>query len=531
MYNIVIVDDEIHAVEGIKIALDWDKLGISGVYTAYNIRQAKEVFDNNKIHILLCDIEMPQGNGLELLTWVRENYPQTISVFLTCHAEFDYAKQAIRLGCMDYLLKPVPYDELQTVVEKAVREIENSMELKEYSQYGENWVKSRPVLIENFWSDIMNHNIASVPELIKEAAVTRNIPYDEGMKHLPILIIQQQWNTELNPVEKKMARIEFKNFVREMVIQQEGQGEIIKLAHRRYLAILYREQNSSYEMGKVVENCRSFIKRCSEKLSCDISCYIGEEIYSHELLEMVDKLASLEENFTAIHNRVYQLNQKEQAPGSIKMPDMSLWSVMLADGAKDKVIDEANHFVNGLMKESRLDKSTLLHFQHDYLQMIYAYLKQTGMHAHQLLSDSEDVQMHENALRSEANLTCWVKHVTDKALSYAASLKESQSVVEKTKQFIALNLDKDLSRESIANHVFLNSDYLTRIFKRDTGMSISEYIVMERIRIAKDLLTKTDMAVSGVAARVGYTNFSHFAKMFKKYTDVTPMDYRQKNVK
>lgn len=84
-----------------------------------------------------------------------------------------------------------------------------------------------------------------------------------------------------------------------------------------------------------------------------------------------------------------------------------------------------------------------------------------------------------------------------------------------------------MSRDVIAAQAFMNPDYLSRIFKRETGLSISDYVLQERIARAKELLSKTEMPVSSVATAVGYSNFSHFTKIFRKYTDRNPMDYRQ----
>lgn len=113
MYQILIVDDEVHAVKGIRSGMDWNRLGITAVFTAYTVRQAKELFEREHIDIMLCDIEMPQASGLELTKWVRERYPKTETIFLTCHADFKYAKQALQLGSLDYILKPVPFAELE----------------------------------------------------------------------------------------------------------------------------------------------------------------------------------------------------------------------------------------------------------------------------------------------------------------------------------------------------------------------------------------------------------------------------------
>ena len=92
--QLLIVDDEFLVVDEIKNAINWERLGISQVHIAYNIIEARQQFEKNTLDILLCDIEMPEGNGLELLSWVRENHPDTEALFLTCHSDFSYARKA-----------------------------------------------------------------------------------------------------------------------------------------------------------------------------------------------------------------------------------------------------------------------------------------------------------------------------------------------------------------------------------------------------------------------------------------------------
>jgi two-component system response regulator YesN len=112
-------------------------------------------------------------------------------------------------------------------------------------------------------------------------------------------------------------------------------------------------------------------------------------------------------------------------------------------------------------------------------------------------------------------------------MEYAQSIAQSRSVVERVMDFIKLHMAEDLSREDIANHVFLNPDYLTRIFKKETGMAVSDYLLHERLKLAQELLAKTDMPISSVASHIGYSNFSHFSRMFKKHTTLNPNEYRQ----
>ena len=105
--------------------MDFKKLGFFAVYTAECHTEAVEVLLREKIDLAICDIEMPDESGIELIEWMRKHSPQTESIILSGHDEFDYARQAVRLDCLEYVLKPVRYEVLTEVVERAVRKIQN----------------------------------------------------------------------------------------------------------------------------------------------------------------------------------------------------------------------------------------------------------------------------------------------------------------------------------------------------------------------------------------------------------------------
>ena len=114
--NICIVDDDKYVVEKIVNGIDWKKWDIEGVYTAYNSRQAREILSTLQVDILLSDIEMPQGSGLELLEWVREQKLPVECIYLSSYAHFAYAQKALELHSRGYLLKPVSNRELENVL-------------------------------------------------------------------------------------------------------------------------------------------------------------------------------------------------------------------------------------------------------------------------------------------------------------------------------------------------------------------------------------------------------------------------------
>jgi len=90
------------------------------------------------------------------------------------------------------------------------------------------------------------------------------------------------------------------------------------------------------------------------------------------------------------------------------------------------------------------------------------------------------------------------------------------------------NLKTGISRKEIARELNLNPDYVNRIFKKETGMTVKEYAIKKRMKQAEHLLKHSDLPVSGIAAEVGYDNFSHFIRMFRKETGYTPKQYKKR---
>ena len=104
--------------------------------------------------------------------------------------------------------------------------------------------------------------------------------------------------------------------------------------------------------------------------------------------------------------------------------------------------------------------------------------------------------------------------------------EESPGPVREAMEYVRRNLDKELSRAQIAEAIFLSPEHLSRLFKRETGGSLSDYILTEKMRVAQSLLADTDVPVSLVASKVGYSNFSYFSQVFKKFSGCSPVEYR-----
>ncbi len=140
--KLMIVDDEYFAVQGILDGVNWDVLGFEKVFTAYSFQEAVEIFQNNYVEILLSDIELSDESGLDLVEWVNTHSPNTECIMISCHDEFDYARQALSLRCLDYVLKPVRYDKLTEILGRAIDTVNMKRHQAMMESYGQQYIDS-----------------------------------------------------------------------------------------------------------------------------------------------------------------------------------------------------------------------------------------------------------------------------------------------------------------------------------------------------------------------------------------------------
>ena len=140
--NILIVDDETFAVQGMLDGLDWDLLCFDKVLTANSYAEAVSIIKNTYIDIMVSDIEMPGESGLKLIEYVNEHSQNTECIILTCHDEFDYARTAVGLNCLEYLLKPIRYQKLTEIILRAKEKVESRRQNEQMKQYGQQFIES-----------------------------------------------------------------------------------------------------------------------------------------------------------------------------------------------------------------------------------------------------------------------------------------------------------------------------------------------------------------------------------------------------
>lgn len=528
-FQVLIVDDEVHAIRGVEAGVRWDKLNISAVHTAKSLKQAQEVFHSHQIDLLLTDIDMPRGSGIDLLKWVRENYPNTEAVFLTAHADFSYAKQAIQLNSLNYLLKPVDYEELEEVIKNALEKISENKELNMVEKSYLNLQETHQSFLgDRFWLDLMNQVIPSTKDGIKQYLKHRKLCIDDKINYLPILIHVQRWRKGLTVEEERIMEAALKNAVIEEIAKKDKDVAAIELT-TGYLLLVLPEGNYP-NVHTLIKRNESFISEFKLYFECDLCCYVGEQARIDKILNMVQALKDAEiDNVTKI-NQVIEVNYGRGGQSTVLQLPTAEWLELMKNGSKGKLINNVSDYIDSWEKNNLTITSQSLHFFYqEFLQMLFYVLQIKGMKASEVFSQNLFTGNKE-IFKSVSTLKEWILFISDIAMDQLDENHKDNSLVENVQQFIKENIStKKLTRSEIADHVHFNPDYLARVFKRDTGMLISDYLQQERIEVAKRMLIHTKMSVSDIAIEVGYSNYSYFSTVFKRLTQLSPIEYRRES--
>jgi len=531
MYSVLLVDDEIHAIRGLHAGVSWHELQIDHVHSAHSLKQAQEVLMEHPVDIMVCDIEMPQGSGLDLLQWVREHYPHIETIFLTCHSDFDYARQALRLKSFEYMLKPVDYQEMEAVLRQAIEKLQRSREVKQfelkYRHYQQLWESYKPMVEERFWLDLLRRKISSSPQSVLEQLRIANLPYHLSTQFVPVYISVQRWHKPLTERDERIMEYALRNCAEEEMAAHSRRVSYVSL-YDRTLLILFPNDHDVRDM-EVKQWCDEYIASCTQYFYCDLCCYIGKPAAIHELPDMVDKLREMDRNNVTFTNATLFMSTNGHKPAMIRHTPFETWSLWLEQGAVSRVLQDVTVYMADLRNEGGglSSKSMYLLYQ-DFLQMIFAILQRKGLQANQVFADNLLAIGNEHELRTLSDLEERMQYIIEVVHNSIHVHEENMTVVEKVRRYIAEQIhEPNLSREDIANHVFLNPDYLTRVFKKETGMSISDYLQHKRIEYAKDLLMNTDRSIGDIANSAGYSNLSYFSAIFKKIVGESPGEYRK----
>lgn len=537
MYNLLIVDDEIYAVKAIAEYIDWSDLGIDNVIVAYSASGAMKKFEENEhIDAAILDVEMPGMNGIELLEWIKINYPDTECIFYTGHEVFKYVQRAMELGCKNYLLKPINYDELKMNVKNVLNIVKKRNEQeyyfetykKNFQKYYDAWEEQRPQMTEIFWKNLLcqssiytKNRIASLLELYEISATPDSMV-------IPVMINVEEWMEELSNREEEVMEYGIRNIAKEY-IGERFESYIFRDDMENMFLVICCEKDDLIPIEEINKTLQEYINLCVSNLECHVCCYVGEWTPLYEISSNYQKLLSLQRcNITKIDTVLLSdeqndFNEYQDISFSQKYNE---WTSLFESGKSDELIESVMKCVDQI--PTKMDSLEYIwEIYHTVMHLIYFQTHKRGISISNVIL--RDDLIYDVYTLSFKEFREWLQKILQQLTQYFDTHFENNiGIINMIKDFIKDHLQNEIHREEIAKHVYLSPSYLSRIFKLETGMPLSKYIVEKRIEIAKEMLAFGSETISEVAMKVGYNNFSYFAKSFKKQEGISPQEYRKR---
>ncbi len=277
--NILIVDDQRAVADSIADSLNWKELNIDGVYTAYSAMEARLLMLNFDIDILLTDIEMPEEDGVSLFRWMRENYPEIVGLFLTSHADFSYAKEAVQLGAFDYILQPARYEDVEAVLKKAVEEVGKKVRISKLEKASEIIAAQRDSLMELFLLKAHEGNSSEATAIYQKMKDTFFSSFDTPAFR-PVIIQILKFDRHNNNWNDGLLSMVFRNVLEEILEEKNAKVIICKDELNTYnlFAVTQAETITEDIWCSAVERFTEFINK---RMDFKIAVYPKK----HEALE------------------------------------------------------------------------------------------------------------------------------------------------------------------------------------------------------------------------------------------------------
>lgn len=516
--ELLIVDDEQMAIQGISMLLDWENLGIGRVWTANTIAEARDIIREEQIGIVLCDIEMRSENGLYLAEWIMQNYRQIKCIIVTGHVNFEYTKKSVELNVAAYLAKPVNKKDLERAVKKSLEEL--GREKKD----DRNRMENKKALENHFFRSLMQEERGYSRETIKEEIQRRGIALPADDTFYLVLVRFRIWNPEYDPAEKRRLLY---GMIPEISQNRLKNLHLLgaKLGEDMGMVCFPEGQMERRELGEKLEELTDYYQTY---FGCQVCVYITWNAHLEEFARRKDLLIR-KDAYNLIRNKgVIWLEDAPVRELPFAYPDMKIWALLLEKDEFEKMKEEvkgyigSSYFLNGVTPQ-RMRKLIAL-----YKEMWIIWLKELQEDSGAFWSAVSARQSEEEASASAEQCMAWMAACIDTAGALRGSGREGQeSMVRKVCAYIEEHLTEDISRKELADMVYLSPDHMARAFKKETGMTLTDYIVEQKMKKSAELLKKTDFSVSFIASYIGYSNLSHFSGAFKNFSGISPTKFRE----
>lgn len=531
-YKIMLVDDEEEVRTSIIRKIDWQDAGFEVIGDAENGKEALEKIEQNEPDVVLTDIRMPYMDGLEMAEKIRQRYPSVKIVIFSGFDEFEYAKKAIKLNVIEYILKPVNVEELTAILKKIKKNLDEEIEQKRnVTLLRESYIKSLPAIREHFLNDLIHGGMEEVQieEKLNEYAIDI-----AGAVKWVVAAIHLEPDEKVDKAvslhqQRELIPISVRNMIEEKL---EGQYRFI-VFHSSFETILLAAIDKDNTQTGLIALLGDICKETKKILEVSVTIGVGESCSSLTDLSRPCHTALNALGYRAITGSggVICINDMEPSGHEKLQFDSRMESELIAAvkfGPEEKI----RSVIDGIV--SRMEDARVHYRQYQaYVLAIINVLTQLSQQYDLRISEMFGVENDYFEILGRVQKMENVRpYLTEVALKMNAGMEEERSnttknVIREAKQYIQDNFqDPDLSVEKICRHLHMSPAYFSTMFKKETGQAYIAYLTDVRLGRAVELLMATDDKTYIVAEKVGYPEQNYFSYVFKKKFGVSPTRYR-----
>ena len=522
---VLIVDDQTNVVSGIYFGVRWKEIGVTKVLKAYNAMEAKKILQSQVIDIILCDIEMPVENGLMLLRWIREMQMVVECIFLTSHADFIYAKEALQLESFDYILQPARYEDIEKAIAGAMDKIKKQRESNKYLSYGKLLFDKRRKVLQALLRENLHDNklnTASIKQYFNDFGI--NITHDSFFR----IALIQFFNSEIdrNGWEDGLLLFGINNILSEL---SEPYGQNILLV--RYsspilLSFIFPSDNIMIDDSGINRIFSHLLEILHKHFQMEVACYFSKALQIQDLRNQLDRLTKTANDNISERSGVFS---SEDIIGGIERQLPGDWSFYLDLPTVKESMEAIREQLNNL--KATLDSNGLRQFYYNFMQIISHLAQSHNLTLNDIFDTPDAAEISMNGYNSLGQMYELIKFVDKFFQDYENFELESRNQIERIINYIRSNISEEIRRSDIADVVYLTPNYISRLFRMKMNISLKDFIVEEKMKVAQSLILTTKLPISVIATKVGYSNFSYFSQSYKKVFGHPPTSERANSEK
>lgn len=520
LYRVLLVDDEEDIREGISRKMDWLGLGFSLVGEAANGQDALELAESLRPDVILTDIKMPFMDGLELCRILTDRLPAARFVVFSGFDAFEYAKQAIQMNVVEYILKPINADELSDVLRRLKEQLDRERaERRNVELLRSRYTENLPILRELFYANLLDGRIE--PGTERERAA-----------HLDIDLQGEEWAVGLAYIgsdrRDALSTLSIQNLLEETLTADRCKLSL----YNDWVAVIV----SLTESFTVYDLIRAMDRVCTLAASyLGLTLTVGVGAPCKELSGVARSAAeartALEYRSMVGRGQVIYIGDLEPDGGQVltfEEADERTLTAAVRLGSEQEVRDAAAALA-GKIREANPSAGQYSLFLMELVTHLMKMTRRSGVGVEEVFGAGFSLPIQKSELPRLEELEDWCaeRYLRLRTLIRRRQTDSAGQTVETAKEYIRQHYaESDLSVEKLCAYLHLSSTYFSTLFKRETGTSFTAYVTTVRMEAAAEAIRGTEEKTYLIAQRCGYEDPNYFSYVFKRHFGVTPTKYR-----